>query len=83
MAVLRFAIQGLAERTGGTVSGYVAEGNDVDTIPIPDALLHTPKGSLVVQVTHHRVAGAAWGQYVVFFLLARTSDETRTPSVGL
>ncbi len=81
MAVLRFALQGLAQRTGGTVSGYVVEGNDVDTIPIPDPLLHIPKGSLVVQVTHHRVAGAAWGQYVVFFLLARTTDETQLPNV--
>jgi hypothetical protein len=70
MAALDAGMRSLARRTfGGTVHGFVAEANDLDRVPIPDQLLSVPKGVLAVEVTHHRVRGAAWGQYAVFYIL--------------
>ena len=45
--------------------------------PIPEAVLHAAQGSLAIQVTHHRVKGAAWGQYVVLYILAAGGAEQK------
>ncbi|HXX70157.1 MAG TPA: hypothetical protein VEK07_23460 [Polyangiaceae bacterium] len=69
-AALYAAMQAIADESAGRrVNGYVVEGNDLDHMPVPDALLNLPSGALAVRVTHHRVKGAAWGQYVIFFVV--------------
>jgi hypothetical protein len=45
-------------------------------------VLHAPKGALAVAVTHHRVKGAAWGQYAIFYLLV-TESGASGPSVQM
>ena len=69
MDALGLAMQEIADRTPGIrVSGVVYEANDLDRIPVPKELLALPHGSLVVEVTHHRVHGAAWGQYAILYV---------------
>jgi hypothetical protein len=81
-AALHAGIRSLAQRTSGTVHGFVAEVNDVDRVPIPEAILEAPKGAFAIAVTHHRVKGAAWGQYAVFYLLV-TDSGSAGPSVEM
>jgi hypothetical protein len=71
---LSAAMRSVAQRVSGTVHGFVVETNDLERAPIPEELLHAPKGALAIQVTHHRVKGAAWGQYVILYVLV---DEPR------
>jgi hypothetical protein len=74
MAALYVAMHALASGGAGTVHGYVAEATQLDAAPIPDDLLRVPKGAVSVAVTHHRAKGAAWAQYVVFYLAATPSE---------
>jgi hypothetical protein len=69
MAAVQRGMQSLALRSSGTVRGYVSEANELGLAPIPDEILRMPRGKVAVIVTHHKVKGAAWGQYVVFFLV--------------
>ncbi len=82
MAALDAGMRSLAQRTLATVSGFVVEGNEIGQAPIPDAILHVPAGRLAITVTHHRVQGAAWGQYTVFYLLV-TEGGVSVPSVQM
>lgn len=68
-----------AQAVAGRVHGYLVEGNDVDQMPVPDEILDLPGGALAVCVTHHRVRGAAWGQYVIFYVVL--TDASGTGSV--
>jgi len=68
---LETVMQALVERRTEYVEGFTVETNDLTHVRIPDAVLRAPAGSLAIEVTHHRVEGAAWGQYVVLFVLAR------------
>jgi hypothetical protein len=69
MAALDATMQLAVERTGQGVRGYVLETNDVEHAEVPEALLRPGRLSIVVGVTHHRVEGAAWGQYVVMVIV--------------
>ena len=66
---LDVAMRAVAQKVTGTVHGFYVETNALDHAPIPEELLRAPKGALAVQVTHHRVKGAAWGQYVILYVL--------------
>ncbi|HLK38822.1 MAG TPA: hypothetical protein VKU41_18805 [Polyangiaceae bacterium] len=79
-AALNVAMRSLVQRSRGVIHGFVVEANDLDVAPIPDAVLHAPAGRVAVSVTHHRVKGAAWGQYVILYLLER-DDDGSTPGV--
>jgi len=80
-AALFTSMQSLAAQVSGArVHGYVVEANDLDRAPQPQDLLEANGGSLVVSVTHHRVKGAAWGQYVIFYLYV---DAAAAPGVQL
>jgi hypothetical protein len=82
VAALNAGMRSLAQRTFGAVYGFVAEANEVDSAPIPEPVLHAPKGALAVAVTHHRVKGAAWGQYAIFYFLV-TESGASGPSVQM
>jgi hypothetical protein len=69
MAALDATMQLAVQRTGQGVQGYVLETNDVEHAEVPDALLRPGRLSIMVGVTHHRAAGAAWGQYVVLVVV--------------
>jgi len=71
-----------SEAGGSVVSGYMVETSDLDAAEVPPAVLHSARGALAVAVTHHRVAGAAWGQYVVMYLLVEPAGASG-PSVEL
>ena len=75
------AMHAIADRVSGTVSGFYVETNDLDLVTVPEGIRQAPGGSLVVAVTHHRVNGAAWGQYVVIYLLVQ--DAGPGPSRSL
>ncbi len=77
---LNVAMRSVAQRVAGRVQGFLVETNDLEHAPIPDDLLRAPKGAFAVEVTHHRVKGAAWGQFVVFYLLV---VESRGGSLDL
>jgi hypothetical protein len=86
-AALHASMAALAtQNVGARVHGYLVETNDIRRAPVPDAVLNAPGGSLSVVVTHHRVKGAAWGQYVIFYLLVPpavdpgTSASTSNPA---
>lgn len=71
MAALDAAMHAVAQRMHVGVSGHLVETNDLEHVTIPDVVLRAPAGSVAIEVTHHRAEGAAWGQYVVFYLVAR------------
>jgi hypothetical protein len=71
------AMSAVVERTGAGVEGFTVEANEIERAPIPDAVLHMAEGSLAIEVTHHRVKGAAWGQYVVLYILAARGAEQK------
>jgi hypothetical protein len=80
-AGLYAAMNSLAEQVpGARVNGFLVEANDVERAPIPDALLDVAHGQLALAVTHHRVKGAAWGQYTIFWLLV---SRDGAPGVAL
>ena len=85
LAAVREAMQSLADSTlatGAYVYGYTVEATDLDAALVPPEVANAPPGALAVAVTHHRVTGAAWGQYVVLYLLVER-PRGRTPSVEM
>ena len=54
-------------RSGQSAFGTLLETTSVDHFLLPDIALK-PDLHVAVAVTHHRVPGAAWGQYVIFFV---------------
>jgi hypothetical protein len=78
-AALYTSMQALAEQVSGArVHAYLIEANDLDRAPLPDGLVAAPAGSVAIVVTHHRVRGAAWGQYVILCLYVDTSEGLRS-----
>jgi len=51
---------------GERIQGFMFETIDVDRLLLPKELFAPGPLQLVVEVTHHRAPGAAWGQYVVY-----------------
>jgi hypothetical protein len=69
MDVLQAIMQIAVARTGQGVHGYALETNDLDQVDVPDMLLAPGPLRMMIGVTHHRAEGAAWGQYVVVFVI--------------
>jgi hypothetical protein len=76
MAALDDMMRAVVARTGSSVRGYVLETSDLEATEIPRQLLGAGPLRAVVAVTHHRVAGAAWGQYVVFVIVLAPTTAT-------
>jgi hypothetical protein len=64
-----------SRQSGAAAYGYVFETNDLANVEVPDVFLKRGPLSVVLAITHHRAPGAAWGQYVVFTLLAGGRGE--------
>ena len=77
MDALHATMQVVVARTGHGVRGYALETNDLDQVEVPRVLLTPGPLPLVLGVTHHRVQGAAWGQYVVVIVVVG-KDEAGT-----
>jgi len=57
------------DRSGRSLKGWVVATNDLETMPLPPELLAKGELAVGIEVTHYRPEGAAWGYYVVFFLV--------------
>ena len=51
---------------GVRVQGMLFEPVSVDHLILPSQLFANGPMQVAVEVTHHKVPGAAWGQYVVY-----------------
>jgi len=60
---------------GERIQGYFFEGLNVDRLILPQELFRPGPIQLVVEVTHHRAPGAAWGQYVVYVFLRSSTGK--------
>ncbi|HTA90591.1 MAG TPA: hypothetical protein VK745_13470 [Polyangiaceae bacterium] len=58
-------------------SGYVVETTDVKYLKFDPLLLTASTLDVEVGVTHYRAPGAAWGQYVVLFVVVDHGAATR------
>lgn len=63
------ALQNVMERgaaqLGQPIRGYLVETTSVQSLELPDAIVHRPGLSLILGVTHRKPSGAAWAQLVV------------------
>jgi hypothetical protein len=59
------------------VGGYVVETSDVKLMKFDPMLLTASTLDLELGVTHYRAPGAAWGQYVVLFVVVGHGAPTR------
>ena len=76
MEALQATMQVAVARTGQGVHGYTLETNDLDQVEVPAALLTRGPMRMMLGVTHHRAAGAAWGQYVVMVVILGSAVST-------
>lgn len=66
-----------AQAMGSDVNGYVVETNDVKLMKWDPMLLESSTLDVEVGVTHYRAPGAAWGQYVVLFVVLNHGKPVR------
>jgi hypothetical protein len=67
-AALRIALDQESTRRRQSLRGLQLEVVDLDYAPLPDELFARRDLTLGLAVGHTRAPGAAWGQYVVFFV---------------
>ncbi len=67
---LQIALDQESRRWQRPLSGLRFETVDLDRAPLPDALFARRDLRMGLAVAHTRVHGAAWGQYVVYFMIA-------------
>ncbi|WP_394830774.1 hypothetical protein LVJ94_30125 [Pendulispora rubella] len=60
---------------GERIQGLSFETLDVNRLIFPKELFRAGPMQLVVEVTHHRAPGAAWGQYVVYMFLRSSAGK--------
>jgi hypothetical protein len=73
-------LQVVVYRTQHSARALAFETNDLDAAPLPAELMAPGPLHLMIGVTHHRAAGAAWGQYVVFMVILEESQVVQTAS---
>ena len=78
---LNAALVGERDRLGKSVRGWVIATNDLDAIPFPPEVMRGGALTVGVEVTHHRDAGAAWGQYIVFLVTEDAGATAPTPQI--
>ncbi|HEY3816258.1 MAG TPA: hypothetical protein VGL81_03755 [Polyangiaceae bacterium] len=82
MDALQATMRAAVARTGQGVHGYTLETNDLDQVPVPEALLAPVPMRMAIGVTHHRAEGAAWGQYVVMVVLLGRDEGMTAVQLG-
>jgi hypothetical protein len=76
-AALNVVLQQAAESMGRSVQGYVVETTDVKQMQWDPTLVESSTLDVEVGVTHYRAPGAAWGQYVVLFVVVNHGNPVR------
>jgi hypothetical protein len=66
------------DRSGRSMRGWVLATNDLDSMPFPAEVLAAGPLTIGVEVTHFRPEGAAWGSYVVFFVMPQKDAPQTT-----
>ena len=72
------ALQTISEQQSRSMSGYTLETHDLKNLELTDELLRNSPLEVAVGVTHYKPEGAAWGQYVVVFLMDSSGPSVRT-----
>jgi hypothetical protein len=75
MSGLEWALANESDRLGRPVRGWVVVTNDLDTMPLPAELFAPGPLKVTIEITHVLPEGAAWGSYVVYFLVAQPSPQ--------
>ncbi len=75
-------VQEVSQRSGDSISGWAVETNSLYHFAPPDPLFQ-PSLSLELGITHYQPPGAAWGQYVMVFLVHDTAKLPTARAGGL
>jgi predicted PilT family ATPase len=70
-------IQETAQARAHETFGYTVETTDVKQLKFDSILTQSSSLNVEVGVTHYRAPGAAWGQYVVLFVVLDHGAPTR------
>ena len=62
---------------GNRAAGYVVETTDIKQLHFDPVLVESSTLEVEIGVTHYRAPGAAWGQFVVLFLITEHGARTR------
>lgn len=63
------AMKSEVARLGRGVHGWAVLAQDLDTMPLPKELFAPGPLTVSAEVTHYKAEGAAWGTYLVYFLV--------------
>jgi len=74
-------LQDAAQSMGQGVQGYVVETTDVKLMKWDPVLVQSSTLDVEVGVTHYRAPGAAWGQYVILFVVINHGAPVREAKV--
>ena len=74
---LHNVLEQAAEFTGTGVRGYVVETTDIKLMQWDPLLVESSTLDVEVGVTHYRAPGAAWGQYVIMFVIINHGAPVR------
>ena len=74
---LNDVMQRAVDTTGASVRGYVVETTDVKLMKWDPLLIESSTLDVELGVTHYRAPGAAWGQYVVLFVVLNHGNPVR------
>lgn len=75
LAALDEALSAEANRAAQPLAGWVATALDLDGIELPAELLKPGPLTVGVEVTHAKMPDAAWGYYVVYFVVPREAPQ--------
>ncbi len=82
MAALEDATARIQARVGGSKQYGFTMGNDLDTLPFPDQMLDANGLRLRMTVTHTKLPGAAWGQFIVLYVFTAYTPQTAHAPAG-
>lgn len=71
------ALRAEVTTTGTAHSAWILETNDLTNLPLQHELMRTQPIEVQVGVTHYKPEGAAWGQYVVLFVIREVQGNLR------
>jgi hypothetical protein len=81
-SALNHALHELRTDHGSSVIGYFLETNDIKQLKFEPLFLDSSTLDFELTVTHYRAPGAAWGQYVVLYVVVNHGPLRRTASTA-